>query len=503
MIESTGDAASTLTYADRVRACFVGKNIGGTLGMPFEGVGHALDLDYYLPVPQKAVANDDLDLQLLWLVMAEKVGPGLGQNDFAQAWLDYQKFTPDEYGVALWNMRRGIMPPKSGRNGNWFKHGMGAAIRSEIWACLMPGQPEIAGYYAAMDASVDHADEGVWAEVFMAGMQSAAFGGKGLKAAIAAGVELIPSESLIAEMIQSVLRLHGNELLPKNALKIINSQWASHNFTDCIMNVAYILFGLLWGEGDFSKTVLLAVNCGQDTDCTGATAGAMFGILHGGEAVPTRWEEPIGETVVASDYLSELDLPQQLDDLTERVVSLSEKFQCYWAGRSYESQLLDEVLRYDNVNDPREYLVCAHDLEDMGLDAPEIVCESDKKHCMDFHGMVVRIPSFADQGTSAAYIQTVIELDEDIEGMLMVCAEAGITAWLDGEMILNYHGRRKIIPAFHRVEGGGVVAVDLKAGRKHVLQVRLIGHVKETELAINIADKGGNMVTAQRYRGQP
>lgn len=35
---------------------------------------------------------------------------------------------------------------------------------------------------------------------------------------------------------------------------------------DAVTNSAYILIGLLYGEGDFSKTLDIATRCGQDSD---------------------------------------------------------------------------------------------------------------------------------------------------------------------------------------------------------------------------------------------
>jgi hypothetical protein len=63
---------------------------------------------------------------------------------------------------------------------------------------------------------------------------------------------------------------------------------------DAPSNLGILVVGLLYGEGDFGETICVAVNCGEDTDCTGATAGAMFGIIHGIDAIPQKWIEPIG-----------------------------------------------------------------------------------------------------------------------------------------------------------------------------------------------------------------
>ena len=150
--------------------------MGGTLGMPFEGQDGPLNISFYDPVPTEMIANDDLDLQVLWACILDEMGrPYVDRNVLGQAWLDHVEFPWDEYGVAIRNLRLGIKPPLTGSYDNCFTNGMGAAIRSELWACLAPGNPELAAKYAYEDACVDHADEGIWAPVFLAALESQAF----------------------------------------------------------------------------------------------------------------------------------------------------------------------------------------------------------------------------------------------------------------------------------------------------------------------------------------
>ena len=60
-------------YRDRVTACWLGKAVGGTLGMPTEGRDGPFNFSYYDPVPTTMVANDDLDLQVLWAVLLSEL----------------------------------------------------------------------------------------------------------------------------------------------------------------------------------------------------------------------------------------------------------------------------------------------------------------------------------------------------------------------------------------------------------------------------------------------
>ncbi len=84
------------------------------------------------------------------------------------------------------------------RSGSWhnvnnrFRDSCGAFILSEIRACLVPGDPEGAARYAFGDACVDHAGEGLYAEVFCAAVQSAAFVVQDTATLIGIGLSYIP-----------------------------------------------------------------------------------------------------------------------------------------------------------------------------------------------------------------------------------------------------------------------------------------------------------------------
>ena len=64
------------TYRDKIKGCWLGKNIGGTFGAPLEGkscMEFDRFYDFYLQdLTGEPVPNDDLDLQLVWLNAAEK-----------------------------------------------------------------------------------------------------------------------------------------------------------------------------------------------------------------------------------------------------------------------------------------------------------------------------------------------------------------------------------------------------------------------------------------------
>lgn len=162
-------------YLEKMMACWLGKAVGGTLGMPYEGVNHCLNLTFYDPVPTEMLPNDDLDLQVVYAFLLEQMtAPRVDRHLLMQAW-KHIGMSPDEYGICKRNIALGLHPPLTGEYDNWFQAGMGAAIRTELWACLAPGDPELAAAYAEEDACMDHAGIGIEAARFLAALESMAF----------------------------------------------------------------------------------------------------------------------------------------------------------------------------------------------------------------------------------------------------------------------------------------------------------------------------------------
>ena len=87
-------------YKDKVSACWIGKNIGGTIGTPYEGMRELLDVKGFNSEPGEPLPNDDLDLQLIWLHALENEGAHkISASLLGEYWLDL--ITPywNEYGI--------------------------------------------------------------------------------------------------------------------------------------------------------------------------------------------------------------------------------------------------------------------------------------------------------------------------------------------------------------------------------------------------------------------
>ncbi len=336
-----------LEYLDKVRACFIGKNIGGTIGGPTEGRREILDIKGFVTPKGEPLPNDDLDLQLIWLRALETQGPThIDSETLGEYWLNFIPPSWAEYGISKHNMAQGLHPEIAGSSDlNIWSHSNGAWIRSEIWACTNPLMIDQAIKYALHDAMVDHGmGEGTIAASFTAALESAAFGVSDIHALINIALAKIPSDSRVAQSAKAVLRLHEEGKSwqeARNAIVELNKDIGDGWF-QAPSNIAFVLIGLLYGEGDYKKSLLTAVNCGDDTDCTGATVGALLGIIKGTKGIPEDWAAYIGSRIITCSVNmgASSRIPYTIDDLVRRVAKMAE-ICCYYNGNG----IYDPVLK--------------------------------------------------------------------------------------------------------------------------------------------------------------
>lgn len=335
------------TFRDKLAGCWAGKNIGGVLGAPFEGKRQINDVDFYVQdLSMGPPPNDDLDLQIVWLSAVEKYGRNVNASILAEYWLSYVIPNWVEYGTAKANLRAGLMPPICGDFDNTYKDSCGSYIRSEIWACLAPGHPDIAARYAYEDAIVDHSGEGMYGEIFFAALESAAFVESNPRKLIDIGLSYIPEDSVTAKVVKKAIECYDNKVDFFEARKIIHNtapgtfgiqysklsevkkegneglELGAPGF-DAPEHIAFVVVAWLYGEGDFGRSLCLANALGEDTDCTCATLGAVMGIILGASGIPEKWAKPLDDKIVTICILKTTGgvwVPKTSTELAERVL---------------------------------------------------------------------------------------------------------------------------------------------------------------------------------------
>ena len=252
-------------------------------------------LDYRSHEKRKGFGpDDDTTYQIIGLHALETYGPDLSCTQIGAAWCEHLSSisTSLAEGLALERMRQGILPPESG------EHPVGEAIggqmKGEIWGLVCPGRPDLAAEYARRDGVVAHCRNGVYGEQFIAVMMSAAFHESDVRKLLNWGLRHIPADSKYAEVIREVIAWHDQYPDWRDTRRVLLQKYPN------ICNPVYaeagiVALALLYGEGDFEKTICIAASCGSDTDCNAATVGALLGCIHGGRAIPAKWADPVDD----------------------------------------------------------------------------------------------------------------------------------------------------------------------------------------------------------------
>ena len=273
-------------YLDKVYGCFLGKTIAGTMGAPFEGVKMPMELTFCPEMVDSMIPNDDLDLQVLWLDVVEKHGKDFTSYDLLKRFCEYSDYNMGEYAVMRKNFNRGIYPPLSGKFCNdFYVNGMGCPIRSEIWACLAPNNPVQAVEYASRDGVLDHYGESVYAECFLAALESLAFSENDINKLIEDALQYVPADSRFYQLVIDTREYCQRYDDIKTILRKILFKYGHNDCTNMFQNMGIVIAALLQNNLDLIKASMDALNCGFDTDCTCATIGAVIGTIIGAKAM--------------------------------------------------------------------------------------------------------------------------------------------------------------------------------------------------------------------------
>lgn len=343
-------------YFDKVYGAWSGKLIGLILGQPTEGWGReqievkareagCYPITAYMPAhfetPSKGFLagqfdssppNDDSDLMLAAFLAVRERGIHLTPRDLAECWVKYVPDACTAELIALENFKRGVWPPASATTDNPYAEWIGAQMRVDIWGMIAPGLPRLAADYAAKDASISHAGNGIDAARFIAAAVSLAMVEKDPETIVRKALALIPPDCRYAEAIRDAMAWHGEHEDWRDAWEKLDRKygmapdgsrgdkfpderyntgkapyhWGDWRWVYADVNGAACVLALLYGEGDFSNSICLAAMIGFDNDCNAGTVGTILGAVHGYQAIPGRWKDPLNDT-----YRTGLRLPER------------------------------------------------------------------------------------------------------------------------------------------------------------------------------------------------
>ncbi len=324
-------------YEERVYAGLLGMCAGVRFGAPIEGWSYAQikehlgELDGFLPIPPGTFfkPDDDTSVPMILIRALEDYGPEPSIVQMGETWLNY---LGNGHGTIWWggygrssehtaydNLAHGIQAPLSGSsalNGKTLSEQIGGQIFSDIWGLVIPSRPELAAEYAERASSVSHDGEGIHGGRFIAAMVSAAFEAKGSLELIETGLSVIPADCEYARVVNAVVDFYQTRSEDwREGFHYVEENFGYDRYpgvVHIIPNAAVIILALLYGKGNFSRTLQIGNMAGWDTDCNVGNLGTIMGVLLGPDAIEEKWREPMNDILVASGLIgcrNLLDIP--------------------------------------------------------------------------------------------------------------------------------------------------------------------------------------------------
>jgi hypothetical protein len=328
---------------DRIRGGWAGQMAGVSYGAPteFRYNGRIIPREE-LPIwtPEKvsnALNQDDLYVDMTLAKVLDEQGLDATTDDFGRMFKEAKYSLWHANLASRRNLKRGVPASLSGTpEYNIHADDIDFQIESDFIGLMAPGMPRASVDIAMRAGRIMNYGEGLYGGVFVSCMYSAAFFEKSPRAVVEAGLRCLPPQSKYARVISDVLawskaepqnweavwheldsKWNRNEPCPEGALRPFN--------IDAALNGAYIALGLLYGDGEFGKTIEVSTRAGQDSDCNPSSAGGILGVMLGYNRIPDNWKGGIPplakekfrytgftfETIVESTYQRALKMAER------------------------------------------------------------------------------------------------------------------------------------------------------------------------------------------------
>ncbi len=297
--------------------CLAGLAVGDALGDLGRDNEYRKRHGLVTELDHSAKSTDDTEFALLTARMLIDCHGDLTPDAVLRGW---QRYILDQGGVferggqplygAVANLRRGILPPLSGRD-NVAHYDDGAAMRCAPIGVLCAGDPERAARLAAIDAQISHYADGIWAAQAVAAAVAVAMVDGTTEDVVSTALRQIPEDSWLGRSMERALQICRASTTVEEAWEPLHSQLWTPSHSAAAEAIPQALAIVQLTDGDFRRGLFWATNFGRDADTIGAVVGALAGARHGQQAIPPHWIEAVRRpSGVCLRFAAEEDIPQ-------------------------------------------------------------------------------------------------------------------------------------------------------------------------------------------------
>jgi hypothetical protein len=292
---------------DRIQGAWAGQMIGVAYGAKteFRAKGVRFETEIKPEPLSNAIQQDDLYVEMTFARVLDTVGLDATSADFGAAFKDSKYQLWHANAAARRNLGRGIAPPLSGHpRYNAHADDIDFQIEADFIGIMCPGLPQASNQICDRVGRVMNHGDGLYGGMFVAGMYAAAFFETDPRAVVAAGLACIPADSAYARLVRDVMAWSQQQPDDWRAVwRLLQEKWdrddpcpngALNPYNiDAKLNGAFIAIGLIYGRGDWTRTMEIATRCGQDSDCNPSSAAGVLGAMVGFAKVPESFRREL------------------------------------------------------------------------------------------------------------------------------------------------------------------------------------------------------------------
>lgn len=317
---------------DKIYGAWQATMVANHTGLELQGKfldqpGTAESLDYLLL--DEWSTDDDTHVEWVDLHILETYGLEPSYEQIRDEWVDH--LNNDIWVSALRArqlMDEGIIPPETSDpslnpEGVW---SIGAQLQTEMFGLLAPGLPHEAARRARYFARVTNSGLAVDASAYYAALYARAFFEPDIPTLIEETNNDFDHSAPIVQITKQVQNWHNQ--YPDNWRKTRQNirdaydddpmWWASK------VNFAATIMALLYGQGDFDRTMLIASQAGWDADNNMASSAGLLGILLGFQGLPQAIQSST-DIYFNQDITGDMPKYDTVSNIARRTQSLAEK----------------------------------------------------------------------------------------------------------------------------------------------------------------------------------
>ena len=251
---------------------------------------------------------DDIYMDLSFLDVIDRHGMDADVQIFADyfAHATYNLWHANQ--AARYNILAGIKAPDCGHwTNNPHADDIDFQIEADFAGLVCPGLPSTAAALADKVGHIMNYGDGWYGGLYVATMYSLAFIMDDIPALVREALSAIPPESDFRKCIEDVTGWCFENKDWRQTWSLVQDKWSNETGCptgvddpfniDAKLNSAYVVMGLLYGNGDMDRTIEISTRCGADSDCNPSTAAGILGTVLGFSRIPERWTRPVQETI--------------------------------------------------------------------------------------------------------------------------------------------------------------------------------------------------------------